>query len=164
MVKLNKGDWLLTIVYLLVNIGAFVVYHFELLDRDFIKKYYFVIGLLFFFLVFDVYNKRFRKTIMLIVWGVIGTIQLVLYYQYKDFPEFSTANGNCIKWLKAMPITVLVIFVFNYINRKLYDDYFIMTTMRITGKHGDIDERELRPMDYLFSVIGTILILIFVIL
>lgn len=164
MPKLNRGDWFLTIIYLFVNIAIYVVYHFELLERNFIKKYYFIIGLVFFFLVFDVYNKRFRKTMMLILWGGVGAVQLILYYLYKDFPEFRTSNGNCIKWLKAMPFTILVIFIFNYINRKLYGDYFIITTMRITGRHEDIDERELRPLDYLFSIIGSILILVIVIL
>ncbi len=164
MIKLDKGDYTLTTIYVIVNIGALLIFYFDILEKSFFNKYFFIVGLVFFFLIFTVFYKRFRKKRMLIIWGILGLIQLIAYYYYRDYPELQTMRGSSLRWLKAMPATIAVFYLFNLINRKLYGDYFIVTVMRIAGRHVDIDERELRPMDSMFSFIGFMIILLVVIL
>ena len=92
---------------------------------------------------------------------MMGVVQLIIYFNYKNIPELQAPNGSYIDWMKAMPFTILVLFILNFINKKLYGDYFIVTMLRMGNKN--INERDLRPADYMFSIIGFMTIIIAVI-
>ena len=83
-----------------------------------------------------------------------------MYYNYRDLPQFQAVNGNDLIWLKALPLTILTIFVLNRINIKIYGDNFIVTTFRLEPNRIEPkDERRLRPADYIFSIGGFFIII-----
>lgn len=157
---MNKTDWILLSFYLGLNLLIGLIYGLNLYDREFITKFYFLLPFIFFFLVFDVFHKRFWNKNVLLIWGILGLIQFVLYFMFKDLPQFQAVNGNALTWLKALPITIVTMFCFNLVNKKLYGDNFIVTTMRLNpNKMEPEDGRKLRPADYMFSVGGSIIII-----
>ncbi len=143
-----------------LNLIIGLAYLIDLYDRQFIMEFYFFIPLVFVFLIFDVFHKRFWNKKVLLIWGVIGIAQLIAYYSFKDLPELQAVNGNRLEWLKALPLTIFISFILNLINKKVYGDYFIVTTMRLDPKRVDPkDERKLRPADYVFSFTGFLIII-----
>ncbi len=158
--KLKKIDWILLITYIGIHIIIGLIYVFDLYDREWILNVYFVIPFIYVFLIFDVYHKRFWNNRILLIWGIIGVIQLITYYSYRDLPQIQAVNGNDLIWLKALPLTILTSFILNLINKKVYGDNFIVTAFRLDPNRIEPkDGRKLRPADYVFSVIGFIIII-----
>ena len=158
--NLKKIDWILLVSYIGINLLLFLSYVYNLINREFLTEYYFVLPFIFVFLIFDIYHKRFWNIKVLGIWSVIGIFQLVFYYYFKDLPELQAVNGNHITWLKAMPITLATMFIFNTINKRIYGDNFIVTMLRFDSKVvNPEDGRKLRPMDYMFSFCGFLIIL-----
>ena len=152
---MKKTDWILLFSYLGINLIVWFIYFFNLYNREFISEFYFVIPLIYVYLIFDIFHKQFWNKKILLIWGVIGITQLIIYYTLKDLPEFQAVNGNYFEWLKALPITILVSFTLNLINQRIYGDNFIVTSMRLNSDRIDPkDGRKLRPADYIFSLIG----------
>ena len=157
---MKKTDWTLLGFYIGLNIIVGLIYGLNLYDKEFIKDYYFVIPFIYFFLVFDVFHTRFWNKKVLLIWGVLGLIQLFVYLKFKDLPELQHVNGNAIDWLKALPITIATNICFNFINQKIYGDNFIVTTMRLNPDRIEPEDgRKLRPADYFFSVCGFLIII-----
>lgn len=128
--------------------------------QELIQSFYFIIPFIFVFLIFDVYHKRFWNNRILLIWGVIGIIQLIVYYNYCDLPQIQAVNGNDLIWLKALPLTILTLFILNRINNKIYGDNFIVTAFRLEPNRIELkDGRKLRPADYIFSVSGLLIII-----
>ena len=164
MKKLDYIDYRIISSYLLIHLFIIISYYYQWLDRNYIKEFYFVIGIISTFLVFDVLDRRLKKMKMLTVWLVIGFVQLIFYYTYKDLNDLQAVNGTYIDWLKGVPSALIVSCVLNLINRKIFCDYFIVTTFRLDSNEILKDEdRLLRPTDYLFSIIG-FMVIIFVVL
>lgn len=91
--------------------------------------------------------------------GIIGIAQLAIYFSFKDLPELQAVNRNHLVWLKALPLTILTSYILNLINQYKYVDNFIVTTMRLDCiRINPKDGWKLRDADYLFSVIGFIII------
>ena len=158
---MKKIDWILLISYLLINLITGLIYILRLYDQELIKEFYFVIPFVFVFLIFDVFHKRFWNNRILLIWGFIGILQLVFYYYYKDLPEFQAVNGNYLQWLKALPLTIIISYIFNFINKKIYGDNFIVTALRLTPNKIDPEgDRLLRPADYIFSISGFMIIIV----
>ena len=157
---MKKIDWILLFSYLGINLIVWLVYFFNLYDREFISGYYFAVTFIFVFLIFDIYHKRFWDKKILLIWGMIGVAQLVIYYSLKDLPELQAVNGNHLEWLKALPLTLLTSYTLNLINQYKYGDNFIVTSMRLNQDRIDPkDGRKLRPADYVFSVLGFMIII-----
>tara|TARA_R100001369_G_scaffold79723_1_gene109802 strand:+ start:23 stop:517 length:495 start_codon:yes stop_codon:yes gene_type:complete len=157
---LKKIDWILLISYLGINLIVCLVYFLGIYNREFISEFYFAIPIIFVFLIFDVYHKRFWNKNILLIWGFIGIAQLIIYYSLKDLPEFQAVNGNNLVWLKALPLTILTSYTLNLINQYKFGDNFIVTTMRLNSDKIDPkDGRKLRPADYIFSLIGFMIII-----
>lgn len=160
MKKFNNTDYIIISVYVIFHLILIFSYKYSWLDRGFIKEYYFIVGIASTFLIFDVLNKNLRKKKVLILWSIIGLIQLSFYFLYKDVGDLQATRGTYIDWLKGVPVALIVCFVLNLINKKLYGDYFIVTTFRLDSKEVlEGDNRPLRPADYLFSIIGFITII-----
>ncbi|MFC4267334.1 hypothetical protein [Polaribacter marinivivus] len=157
---MKKIDWILLFSYLGINLIVWLIYFLDLYNREFISEFYFTIPFIFTFLIFDIFHKRFWNKKILLIWGIIGVAQLVIYFSFKDLPELQAVNGNHLVWLKALPLTVLTSYILNLINQYKYGDNFIVTTMRLDRKSIDPkDGRKLRDADYLFSVIGIMIII-----
>jgi hypothetical protein len=158
--KLKKTDWILLITYIGIHIIVGLIYVLNIYDRELIQDFYFVIPFIFVFLIFDVFHRRFWINRILLIWGVIGIIQLIVYYNYRDLPQIQAVNGNDLIWLKALPLTILTIFILNRINIKIYGDNFIVTTFRLEPNRIEPkDGRKLRPADYIFSISGFFIII-----
>ena len=157
---MKKIDWILLFSYLGINLIVWLIYFFDLYNREFISEFYFTIPFVFTFLIFDIYHKRFWNKKVLLIWGIIGIAQLVIYYSLKDLPELQAVKGNHLVWLKALPLTILTSYTLNLINQYKYGDNFIVTTMRLDRKRiNPKDSRKLRDADYFFSVIGFMIII-----
>ncbi|NER15097.1 hypothetical protein GWK08_16705 [Leptobacterium flavescens] len=158
--NLKKIDWILLITYLGIHLILGVVYALNLYDREWIQDFYFIIPFIFVFLIFDIYHKRLWNNKVLLIWGIIGLIQTIVYYYYHDLPQIQAVNGNDLIWLKALPLTVLTSFIFNLINKRIYGDNFIVTSLRLDPNRIDPkDGRKLRPADYIFSLSGFLIII-----
>ncbi len=146
--------------YVGINLAVWLIYSLGLYNREFISEFYFIIPFIFVFLIFDVCHKRFWNKKILLIWGIIGITQLIIYYSFKDLPELQAVNGNHLVWLKALPLTILTSYTLNLINQYKYGDNFIVTTLRLDRKRIDPkDGRKLRDADYFFSVIGFMIII-----
>lgn len=156
-----KGiDKILLFTYIGIHVIVGLIYMLNLYDREWIQDFYFVIPLCYVFLIFDVYHKRFWINKILFIWGLLGVIQLVFYYTYRDLPQIQNVNGNDLVWLKALPLTIVTSFILNLINKRIYGDNFIVTTLRLDSNRIDPnDGRKLRPADYIFSFGGFMMIL-----
>ena len=75
MKKLDYIDYRIISSYLLIHLFIIITYYYQWLDRNYIKEFYFVIGIISTFLVFDVLDRRLKKMKMLTVWLVIGFVQ-----------------------------------------------------------------------------------------
>lgn len=163
MKKFNNKDYTIILAYLIFHLIIIICYMYSWLDRDFIKEYYFIVGIASTFLIFDILNKNLRKKKILILWSIIGLIQLSFYFLYKDISDLQATRGTYIDWLKGLPVALIVGFILNLINKKLYGDYVIITTFRLDSNEVlEGDNRPLRPADYLFSIIGFITIIFIV--
>ncbi|GHC65457.1 hypothetical protein [Ulvibacter litoralis] len=157
---MKRIDWILLFSYLGINLIVWLIYILDLYNREFISEMYFIIPFVFVFLIFDVYHKRFWNKKILLIWGIIGIAQLIIYYSLKDLPEFQAVNGNYLVWLKALPLTILTSYTLNLINQFKYGDNFIVTSMRLNSNRIDSkDERKLRPADYILSLVGFMIII-----
>ena len=157
---MKKIDWTLLLAYIGIHIIIGLIYVFDLYDREWIQDFYFVIPFIYVFLIFDIYHKRFWNNRILLIWGIIGIVQLAFYYNYRDLPEIQAVNGNDLIWLKALPLTIFTSFILNLINKKIYGDNFIVTAFRLDPNRIDQkDGRKLRPADYIISVSGFMIII-----
>ena len=158
---MKRIDWILLISYLGINLLIWLIYFFNLYDREFISGYYFAVPFIFVFLIFDVYHKRFWNKKILLIWGIIGIGQLFIYYSLNNLSELQAVNGNHLEWLKALPITILTSYTLNLINKYKYGDNFIVTSIRLNpDRINPKDGRKLRPADYMFSLIGFMIIIL----
>ena len=124
-------------------------------------QYYTWLPLTFALLIFVEFQKRFRRPKVLVTWGVIGLIQLIVYYLHKDAASVQAYTGNYLEGLKALPATLMVIVAMNAINQKLFGDYFISASRYPSANSEDpVDLRKLRGADYVFSFSGFMLILV----
>ncbi len=148
------------LVYIGIHIIVGLIYTLNLYNRESIQDFYFAIPFIYVFLIFDIYHKRFWNNRILLIWGIIGIIQLVIYYNFRNLPEIQNVNGNDLTWLKALPLTVLTSFTLNLINKKVYGDNFVVTALRLDSNRIEPkDGRKLRPADYFFSITGFIIII-----
>lgn len=162
---MKKNDYIFIALYLLLHVFIVVSYYYLWGYRNFIKEFYFVIGIISTFLIFDVYNSNLRKRNVLIIWSLIGISQLIFYYTFKDIDGLQAVRGTYIDWLKGVPAALFVNFILNSINKKIFGDYFIVTTFRLDPNEKiKGEDRLLRPTDYLFSIIGFISIICIVVL
>lgn len=161
--ELDNWDYHITFIYFIFHLLLFIIYHFNLIDRNFIKEFYFIIGIISTFLVFDVFSIRFRKMKMFLIWITIGVIQLFIYYKFRKYYNLKVINGTYIDWLKGVPAALIVSFILNSINNRIFGDHFIVTTFRLKADEIVSGEtRKLRPTDYLFSIIGFLFIVLIV--
>ena len=157
---MKRIDWIVLFSYLGINLIVWLIYFFDLYNKEFISEFYFAIPFVFVFLIFDVYHKRLWNKKILLIWGIIGIAQLIIYYSLKDLPELQAVNGNHLVWLKALPLTILTSYTLNLINQYKYGDNFIVTSMRLNPDRIDSKVgRKLRPADYVFSLIGFMIII-----
>lgn len=164
MKKIKYFDIAIIGLYLMIHLIIIISYHYRWLDRNFILEFYFIIGIISTFLIFDILSKRLIITKVFLTWSLIGLVQLFFYYTYRDLGDLQAVEGSYIDWLKGVPAALIVGRVLNLINKKIYGDYFIVTTFRLDPNEilkGE--DRRLRPADYLFSIIGFIAIVLVVI-
>ena len=76
---MNKKDWIFLMTYLSLQLLAWLIYEFELIERGTVIQYYTWLPLTFALLIFVEFEKRFRRPKVLLTWGVIGLIQLIVY-------------------------------------------------------------------------------------
>jgi hypothetical protein len=162
---MNRTDWWLLLSYLGLHLVVGIAFHLDLFDRALVKQYYFALPLTYTFFIYGYFYHRLWNNKVLMMWSTVGIIQLVVYVMFRENPELQTIRSNSLVWLKGLPITLLTYVSLSFINKKIYGDNYIVTTLRIfPNAVVKEDKRAPRAMDSLLSILGFMIILLVTIL
>jgi hypothetical protein len=159
--ELKTFDVIILLIYSLWCLSLILGFKNEYLELQFINK---AIGLTGFgsaLLIYGIYNKKLRNNKIFFAWLVIGLFQLIIYILYSELPEFSNPRGSILSPLKGLLFSVITYRGIRHLYYNIFKRELIITGRSMfVGSYSQDGHRTIGKADFIFSIIGGIIITI----
>ena len=152
-------DKIIVLLYLLSGLLLFVTYFYALLPIAVIHKFFVAFGIGWSFMIYGLFYKRLKQPYFVASFIVFSIIQIIIYVSFKNKSIFfDRIGGTYLSTLLYLPAMLISYHLFNLLNRFIYKDDLI-----ITGPGNRLGQnqngREIRTLDFVFSIAGTLVFL-----
>ncbi len=136
-----------------------VIYKAKILPQSDINKGLLMFGIMGSLFIYGFDYKKLRRFDVNIVWIIISIIQIFIYSITKNNYEFNDKIGSTyLNSLFYLPIMLFTFQILRFIFKAIFKQELIINTRRYNV--GDIIEnREIKWVDTIFSVIGMMMII-----
>ncbi len=152
--RFNYVDLIILLTHILVCLILYTIYEYNLIEIGKVKAwtqaYFFLTPLL----LIGLFFRNLRNDRFYILWLIIGIVQLFIYFQVKDNPDFYYPRGTAFDGLKAL-LPVLIIFqILRQISLKVYKREMIISIRHYRmSLYEEKENRNMTWIEVLFSLI-----------
>jgi hypothetical protein len=151
-------DTLIFIIYIIWCIGLFAGYHFGFEGEKALKSVE-ITGFTSAFLIYFFYNRKLNNNKICLIWTALSVVQLLLYLNYKDLRGLNIMQINALSSLKGLFVSILTYNALRYLYFKLFKSELIITSnLYFIGSRSNAERRLIRKSDFIFSIVGAIII------
>jgi len=153
--KIDKIDYIVISLYLLIGGCIWFAYSFSILPQQDINKILLALTFGGPFSLFLMYYKRLRIPMVSLIWFCIGFLQWFLVDKLKDNSDFNSVVGTYADYDLNLLAMMVIFTVFRLLSLLITKQEFMMAAW-----FSPRDNRELNFLDYIFTFAGLILITI----
>nr|WP_321453145.1 hypothetical protein [uncultured Carboxylicivirga sp.] len=135
---------------------GYLSYFFEF---DFINTSIQVTGFGSALVLYGAYNTKLRNDKIFLAWFAIGLIQFIIYILYSELPDFQSEKGSILSPIKGLMFSVLIYRGLRAVYYKIFKRELIITGRENSvGDRSFVENRTIGASDFIFSILGAILI------
>ncbi|WP_345164341.1 hypothetical protein [Nibribacter koreensis] len=147
--KIDTIDYVLASIYLGVGMLIWLAYIFSFLPQEQINQMLMAITLGGPVSLFLMYYKRLRIKSVMLLWSVIGIVQMITVYQLKGNPDFRAVNGTYADNHLSLLTMVVMVLIFRVTSLLITRQELV-----VAAWFSPDDYRKPNILDYIFTLIG----------